>query len=122
MDKVQDTKFVQNNQGASHAQKEDTDQDNATDPMREQRRFNWSDCQGFQTKPEYADWAIVAKQWEDAMASVIKPAKNGAGEFLRLQVGITKVQPVQFCADHCVLFRGQPSPWQGKGGIVTTCS
>ena len=80
-----------NNQGASHAQKEDTDQDDATDPMREQHRFYWADRQDFQTKPEYAEWAIVAKQWEDAMASVIKPAKNGAGEFLRLQVGITKV-------------------------------
>ena len=76
-----------------------------TRSMREQRRFNWSDRQDFQTKPEHAELAIVAKQWEDAMASVIKPAKTGAGEFLRLQVGITKVQPVQICADHghCVL-------------------
>ena len=57
--------------------------------MREQSRFYWADRQDFQTKPEYAEWAIVAKQWEDAMASVVKPAKNGAGEFLRLQVGIT---------------------------------
>ena len=73
--------------------------------MHVQCRFYWADHQDFQTKPEYAEWAIAVKQWEDAMASVIKPAKTGAGEFLRLQVGITKVQPVQICADHghCVL-------------------
>ena len=77
MGKIQDTKFARNNQGASNAQKEesDTDQGNATDPMREQCRFYWAGRQNSQTKPEYAEWAIAVRQCEDAMGSVTKPAK-----------------------------------------------
>ena len=122
MGKVQDTKFVQNNQGAIKPQNEETDQDSEIDPFREQRRFYWKDRPDFQTKPEYEEWATVVKQLEEKMGGVIKTARNGASEFLRLQVASLKCSICNSVLTLMCCFRGPSSHWLDKGHIVTICS
>ena len=122
MGKVKDTKFVQNNQGAIKPQYKETDQDSEIDPLREQRRFYWKDRPDFQTKPEYEEWAKVVKQLEEKMGSVIKTARNGASEFLRLQVASLKCSICNSVLTLMCCFRGPSSHWLDKGHIVTICS
>ena len=112
MGKVQDTTFVQNNQGARKPKNGDTDQDNASDPLREQHRFYWSsrDRDDFQPTPECEEWATIIQQWEKKTASAIGPVKNGTGEFLRLQVASLRCSLCNSVLTTMCYFRGQPSP------------
>ena len=72
MSKLPDTKYVRNNTGASGGQKEDTDQDSSVDQMREQCRLHKKYRLTFETQPESSEYAAVLKQWESAMAGVLK--------------------------------------------------
>ena len=83
MSKIPDTKCVRNNAGAAGGQKEDTYQDSSTDQMREQCKLDKKARLNFETQAESSEYATAAvlKQWESAMAGVIKTTSNGAGEF-----------------------------------------
>ena len=108
--------------GYQRKQTHTQDQDNEIDPFREQRRFYWKDRPDFQTKPEYEEWATVVKQLEETMGSVIKTARNGASEFLRLQVASFKCSICNSVLTIMCCFRGPSNHWLDKGHIVTICS
>ena len=57
MGKIPDTNYVRNNAGAAGGRKEDMDQDNSKDQMREQRRLYLKDCLNFETQTEYSEYA-----------------------------------------------------------------